>query len=226
MKLRMNCFVAVVAVLYAGCLQASTITLAGFALYSSTSTGATNSTNFLYSSNPNFGFQAVTLTGTSPVVAADTFSIDFDLQLGDNTFALALGLVPGGFAGVDLFFSGDGTSYNPAAGTSRAPDLAAFVASYNNSASFAFPATGVLVHDYVDYGPLTYQDAYSGATSFVIGDKSVTVTALQFPTGAGTSGTMTLTVSQVPEPASLVMSYLGLIAIVGCAVRRRRRAFG
>lgn len=220
MNSRLSLIVAMVVFAMTSAANAATITLAGFALYSSTSTGATNSTNFLYSSNPNFGFGAVTLTGTSPVTAAQTLSIDFDLQLGNNTFALALGLVPGGFAGVDLFFSGTSTSYNPVTLTSRTPDLAVFVQSYSNSASFAFPAAGVLVHDYVDYGALTYQDAYSGATSFVIGDKSVTVSALQFPPGAGTTGTITLTVSQVPEPGTFSMLLFGS-TMLGL-VRRKR----
>ena len=136
---------------------------------------------------------------------------------------MSIPLVPGGYAGIDLMFSGDGSSYNPAAGTSRRTDLAAFVQSYSSSASFAFPTAGTLVHDYAQYTP-AYQVAYSGATSFTIGNETVTLTALQFPPGGGTTGSMTLLVTAVPEPASLLLGGLGMLGMLAYAAVRRKAA--
>ena len=83
MKFRLVYLMTLVALLSVSSGQASTITLAGFALYSSDATGATNSAGFLYSSDPfSIFISPVGLTETSPVSSTQSNSIAFPLQVG------------------------------------------------------------------------------------------------------------------------------------------------
>jgi hypothetical protein len=188
----------------------TTISLVGFDLYASDKTGATTNGGFRYTSNSSdSGASHETLTNIS---GTQSTGISFALASGDNTFTFtpnnAFGT--GDFTGVVFFFNDTGTSFNPT--TSVDSQYVAFVPA--GSSTIAFPASGVQVENYIPGGGSV---AYNGATSFSIDGQTVTVTALSVDTAP--AGSFTLTLDDVPEPASL--GILGLSGL-GLLVRRRR----
>jgi hypothetical protein len=200
--------------------RAGNIDLAGFELYSSTTSGVTVNVGYRYTSNVH-DIGAYYQNVTPAVGPTQGQSIDFPLAVGTNTFTFAPidgahdASLLGPDAGINLFFTSGG-SFNPSA--SAPSDLTVF-GPPDSSGTFAAPVAGTLVQDYgaIDTGGSV---PYDGATSFEIGDKIVTVTALSL-TGTP-SGTITLTVISVPEPSSIVAIF-GLcgMGLVGFAVRRR-----
>ncbi len=204
----------------ANVVQAGGIDLVGFDLYSSGTDGTNVGGGYRYSSNSNdSGAYAQQLT--PGIGGPQTAAISFPLHLGANTFTFApdpnyhgsTGVNPGGDAGVNLFFNGTGTSFNPTT-NGILSDLTAFVPTAGGA--FAVPSAGTLVQD---YGPNGGAVAYSGLSTFLVGTDSVTVTALSI--GTTPSGSVTLYVT--PEPSSLMLCGLGAVGLF-MVVRRRRSA--
>lgn len=137
------------------------------------------------------------------MIGLNTFTFQVDPTRGNGN-----SIDPQAFAGVNLFFTGDGSSYNP--GTMGiASHLTAFVPT--NGGAFQFPQAGALLQDYGPIGPgFTFTpEPYSGATSYTIGGETVTISALSI--NHTPAGSLTLSVS-VPEPTSI-----GLLAVVWIA---------
>lgn len=124
----------------------------------------------------------------------------FLLGEGANAFTFS---GSGGYSGVCLYFSDSADPFGRAFGS--APDLVVY-----GTTMPLIPAAGTLVQTNGQFSGLT---AYSGATSFAIGDLSVSVTGFSFDGQA--SGTFELTV--VPAPASAALLGVGVLA-----ARRRR----
>ena len=138
---------------------ATTITLAGFDLYTSDASGNNASGNYRFSSNANDQSFAEKLTTGA---ASQSKGIAFDLADGDNTFTFAPdpdvnnghGDHPNtNLAGIDLFFTGDGTSFNPT--TTDTPGIAGNLVVFaptTKATTFSFAGQGISAQDYQDQG--------------------------------------------------------------------------
>ncbi len=125
--------------------------------------------------------------------------------LSDGPNAFTFSGVWSNFNALSLYFSPTGAAFSRPSGSM--PDLV----TYGSTAPLT-PAAGTLVQN---NGPFSGLIAYSGATSFTLGDRSVSVTAFSFSPASG-SGTFELTVVPAPGAAAL----LGLGSLL--AARRRR----
>lgn len=186
--------------------------LVGFVLYRADASGnAINSPPYFYSTNPVIDAFRPTLIPTSG--PSQTTSISIPLVDGSNTIAFnTLNPVnPDDFAGVQLYFSDDPTPFNPnVAGV--AADLAAYVPT--GSSLLSSVAADRLLIDYGNsYGASV---SYSGATSFQVGDRIISISGLSI--NSTPAGSMTLEVTQIPAPAAL-----GLFAATGFFATRRNR---
>jgi hypothetical protein len=187
--------------------------LVGFVLYRADESGnAINSPFYFYSSNPQiFASRQTLVPAAGPAQAT---SISFPLLDGSNTFSFSTNepANPGNFAGVQLYFSDDPTSFNPnVAGV--AADLAAYI-PVGSSVLNSVAADRLLIDYGNSYGALV---AYSGASSFQVGDRIITISALSIDSSP--AGSMTLNVTQIPAPAALA-----LFAAAGFGATRRNRA--
>ncbi len=187
--------------------------LVGFVLYRADASGnAINTPPYFYSTNPMINAARQTLSPESG--PSQTTSISFPLGDGANTFAFSTDFPvnPGEHAGVQLYFSADPTPFNPTV-AGVAADLAAYVPA--GSSLLSSVAADRLLIDYGNsYGPSV---AYSGATSFQVGDRIITISGLSIDSTP--AGSMTLHVTQVPAPAALA-----LFAAAGFGATRRNRA--
>lgn len=184
--------------------------LVGFVLYRCASDGTAINDPYFYTSNG--GLVAYRQTLTADTGSTQNAAISFPLSLGANTFTFSPSgsADPGSFAGVQLYFNATGTPFQPI-GPGIAPDLAAFVPT--GSSPWAYVPAATQVISYGDsYGPLV---SYSGATSFTVGDRVITLSALEI--NQVPAGSMTLSVAIVPAPAALP-----LLALAGIVARRRR----
>jgi hypothetical protein len=174
--------------------------------------GAYSGTPYQFSTNSNTAHDSLDVNGTS-------LTISFALSDGPNVFTFTPGTTgfPINTIGLNLFFDGDGTSYNPAytAGGGIPGDLSAFVAA--GSSAFAIPAAGINVQSYNTDDLKVNSTSYSGATSFEVGNSLVTLTA--FSATVDPAGSFTLTVSEVPEPGTIALLGIGLGLV---ALFRRR----
>lgn len=144
------------------------------------------------------------------ILGTGNFAVTINSQARGTTFLLNDGPnaftftgVGGGYNALSLYFAPTGAAFSrPFASL---PDLV----TYGSTAPLT-PAVGTLVQTNGQFSGL---GAYSGATTFTIGDRTVSVTGFTFSNG---SGTFELTV--VPAPSAAAM--LGLSGLV--ATRRRR----
>lgn len=142
-------------------------------------------------------------TGNLPVtINGQPRGTSFLLLDGDNEFTFTG--VGGVYNALSFYLDADSGFDRP---FGSAPDLAVFGSNTPNT-----PGAGVLVQTNGQFSGTT---PYSGATSFTIGDRTVSVTGFTFTSTAG-AGTFRLTV--VPSPAGLAMLGLG-----GLVLSRRRR---
>lgn len=194
-------------------LSNAQVFLVGASYYSSAADGSSNG-NYRFTTNS---------AGTGIRLNLDlngnfqNNAISFSLSPGANnfTFSVPNNINPGSFGGLELFLNATGTSFNTGSNTGVAPHLAAFTPS-NNSGAFGIPAAGIQVRSY-DNSPFDTVP-YSGATSFLVGDAEVTISA--FASTNLPSGTFTISVaSAVPEPATWMS--LGSLAVVGMIVCSR-----
>lgn len=201
--------------------HAATITLAGFEGYVATSGGAdANGSGYFFSDNSNAGVATAQLTETSPSSPAQTKAINFPLALGSNTFSIYYGYPPSNnqpYAGIGLFFTSDGTSFNPTNLGTGDPNLSIFGAG---TGAFTVTPASTSVPDYASNSN-TFQDiSYGGATSFSADGLNVSVTSFSY-SNSSSSGTLTLNVTAVPEPALAGAGILGLGML--CLKRRNRQ---
>jgi hypothetical protein len=179
------------AILLAGVASAPALAagpyLVGFELYRCNQSGtAINSPFWFYSTNPNVNASRQSISTGGP---AQAIQIIFPLATGTNqiTFSTNSPADPGAFAGVELFFSDNATSFNPVT-PGVVPHLCACVSTSGGSPFF--PAAGTGVIDYGNsYGPLS---RCSGSTVAVVAGHRVTLTGLTI--GHVPSGSLTLSV--------------------------------
>ncbi len=143
------------------------------------------------------------------IFGSPNFAVTINGAPRGTTFLLGEGANPFTFTGssnfgaLSLYFSDTADPFSRPFGS--APDLVVY-----GSTMPLTPAAGTLVQTNGQFSGLT---PYSGATSFTIGDLTVSVTGYTF--NGQSSGTFELTV--VPPPASAALLGLGALAI-----RRRR----
>lgn len=146
------------------------------------------------------------------ILGTGNFAVTINGQARGTTFLLLDGANLFTFSGVfsqynalSLYFAPTGAPFSRPFGS--LPDLVVYGSSVPQT-----PAAGTLVQTNGQFSGL---GAYSGATSFTIGDRSVSVTAFTFSPTSG-SGSFELTV--VPSPSAL-----GFVGLAGLAALRRRR---
>ncbi len=198
------------------------VSLVGVLLTSNTSTGA-DATNgvFRFSTNQNTDFTSLVVGANGQFYAS---GIDLPLHTGDNVFTFTNdGGNPGTFGGIELFLnSTGGGSYNPNGGGRPADlDVARDTAAAN---PFFVPVAGKKIADYsANSGVLSY----GGASSFLVGGQTVSVTAFSIDTSA--QGGFTLRVAPsgasavTPEPGSVALLFGMSVMATGFAVRRKLR---
>jgi hypothetical protein len=149
-------------------------------------------------------FDNIVGTNNSPVtINSQPRGTTFLLSDGPNAFSFAG--VFGSFNALSLYFAADGAAFSRPFGS--APDLAVF--------GFNGPQTPVVGASVQTNGQFSGTVPYSGATSFTLGDRSVSVTDFTFNPNFG-RGTFVLTV--VPAPSAVA-----LCGIAGLVATRRRR---
>lgn len=163
--------------------------------------------------------------GANASGASITEPAEFDNILGTGNFAVTINGQARGTTfllldGANLFaFSGVGSQYN-ALSLYFAPTGAPFSRPFGSlpdlvvygSSAPQTPAAGTFVQTNGQFSGL---GSYSGATSFTIGDRTVSVTAFTF---SPTSGLGLFELTVVPSP-----SVLGVVGLAGLAALRRRR---
>lgn len=184
--------------------------LVGALVYASDSSGANvgaySGTDYQFSTNSSTSHLNLLVDG-------DDSAISFLLTNGLNTFSFSP--ESSGYSidivGLELFFNSTGTSYNPpyVAGAGVPGDLAAFVDA--GSSAFLIPSAGTDVQSYNTNGTSTNAALYGGATTFYVGGDEISIAA--FDATSDPSGSFTLDVTPVPEPASGWLLGLG-----GCCI--------
>jgi MYXO-CTERM domain-containing protein len=132
---------------------------------------------------------------------------DTTFLLNDGANSFSWDLVGGNYNGLSMYFATDAGAFNRAFGS--APDLVVY-----GSSSPLTPVAGALVQT---NGVFSGTVAYGGNSSFVIGDRIITVTA--FDSIGNGSGRFTLNVTPIPTPGGV-----GVLALAGVVAARRRRA--
>jgi hypothetical protein len=121
------------------------------------------------------------------------------------------------FHGLNLFFNDTGVSYNPTGGSIVPGDLTVY-APGGSTGMFGVPAAGTTILSYGTDG-FTYVEALAnGASSMVVGDLLVSVSAFD----PSNMSTFTITVSAIPE-ASAFLSLAGAGGLVAAATFGLRR---
>jgi len=210
LNLRGVLFASFLAVLPMGAARADSIYLTGALSFGSDALGNNTSNPGEYDTfnaltgNSNMNIGALTQGGVSSIL----------LLPGSNTFVANTGYAP--TVALGLYFSSTASrSY----AFSEAPDLVAIDVS---GSGLAFGSTGAQVGN---YGQVSGLSTYAGNTSFILGDKKVTVTDLSLNSGA--AGTITFEVTDVgvaaPTPA-IVPVTLCLFALGASLNIVRRRS--
>ena len=195
-------------------------TLVGALLTSNTATGADNSNGtYQYTTNNTSGYGTLTLTLNGTNYGK---GISIPLSTGDNVFTYTDSIAnPGAFGGLELFLNSTGASYNPSGGGGRPADLD--VARDTAAANpFFVPANGTQIANYSAGSGLL---SYGGASSFLVGGQSVSVTA--FSVNTSSQGVFTLRVGaagapSTPEPGSIAL-LAGLGFSGGLFLKRRKK---
>jgi hypothetical protein len=195
--------------------------LVGAQLYASgsdgTNVGATSGVDYQYSTNSSTTHQPFPINGGSGS------AIVFALSPGDNvfTFDVLASFGPGDFAGLNLFFAGTATSYDPPhTGVGIPGDLAVFSAT-DGLPGLSVPDAGTNLQSYESSGTSVSSTSYSGATTFVVGSDVIRVTA--FSVDDKPMGSFTINV--VPEPGTASLLLMG-VALLGAFGRRSRGGLG
>lgn len=182
--------------LVAGSVASADIYLSGVVFYAANANGSSASEpaefDNIVGTNNSEGSVNGALRGTT-----------FLLQNGDNDFAY--GGVWNGFNALSMYFSATSDPFARPFGST--PDLVV----YGSDVPLT-PVAGAMVQTNGQFSGLA---AYSGNSTFTLGDQTVTVTQV---TASSNGGTFRLTVRQVPAPAGL-----GMLAGLGLVATRRRR---
>jgi hypothetical protein len=205
-------------------LQAQ-VFLVGACYYSSTSDGAAASSTYLYSTNSSVSSIRLMLDLNGNV---QNNAISYLLAEGDNVFNYsgAQSFDPGPFGGIEVFFSSTAASYNPGGAAGVAGDLVAATPT-DGSGVFFHPAAGTLVRSYdnINSGNNPGLAPYSGATSFTVGDRVVTITAFDSNTFPNGTFTLNVTAAAVPEPGHwILIGSAGAMVVMVRQFWRRPRA--
>ncbi|MCE7975557.1 MAG: hypothetical protein DYG92_14750 [Leptolyngbya sp. PLA1] len=171
-------------------------------------TGVVNYSTFFggSSSSEPLEYDNILGTGNSPItINGAPRGTTFPLSVGTNDFTTSL---QQGFNGFSLYFSTNEGPFDRPFNT--LPDLVTY--GYSNQPLPLDP--GAMVQTNGQFSGLL---PYSGATSVIIGDYSVSVTGLGIGVN-GNSNTFQITVTPVPAPSAAAALCLAGVA----AIRRRR----
>ncbi|CAN5496869.1 hypothetical protein BH11PLA2_BH11PLA2_03160 [soil metagenome] len=170
----------------------------GLAYQANNSTGANVGGPFEFdsfvTSNSGLYFNSVTETPLLLAPGIQTFNMGYGSPSGSATVA----------DGIGLYF----TTNNTLLSSAGLPDLVAY--QTGSGSAFAIPLAGTSVPS---FGAFSGEGPYSGATSFVIGGQAISITGWD-------NSTVTLNVVPVPEPATLMIVTLSMIAVS----RKHRRS--
>jgi hypothetical protein len=200
-------------------LSQAQVSLVGALLTSNTSTGAdATGGGYQYTTNTSLGFDTLTLVSNGTTYSK---GISIPLSIGDNVFTFPnAGTTPGAFGGIELFLNSTGASYNPNGGGRPADlDVARDTASAN---PFFVPVAGTQLANYST--PFTVLP-YGGASSFLVGGQTVSVTAFSDNTQAQGGFTLRVgaaTAPSTPEPGSIAL-FTGFAISGGLFLKRRKK---
>lgn len=208
--------------------------LVGAGINASQANGAESIAGFRYSANPadtGAAVLPVAVSGSAGAINPTGRDLSYLLQAGDNLFTIerSASFFRVNHFSMNLFFSDqpDPLAVLPS-DAPRAGDLV--VSTQNNSGTFLSPAAGTLVAPYNAQAPASVvaipAAAYSGASSFNVGNDTVSVTEFSVFSTPNQTIRATFTVhldtpSQVPLPAGLPLLFAGLAGLAG--LRRFKR---
>lgn len=192
-----------------GPAQAATF-LVGAQLYSSSATGANSGGVYQYSTNSSTSNFGLTINGTTYTPGGSGISIPLLDGLNSFSYTVPTPVDPGAFVGLNLFFNTTGVPYNPVNfGQGLPGDLTVFTSVGAPAGSFSVPVQGTNIQSYETSFIFTNPASYSGNSSYVLGDRQISVTG--FTADSTPSGSFQLSVSPVATPIEQTYQLTGTL---------------